>query len=150
MNKVVSDDPARRALHKMNEACGISGISWLQKHLLSGYELRLKTPWILDADVTVKPLYDHQDGAEIGYNPQKPGRPSHTYHTDMIANLRLILDVEVQAGNQSHSNDSLPGLIALLKRLPADGKPQFVRGDIGYGTDKFMDQMEALEQPYLS
>lgn len=146
MNKVVSDDSARRALHKMNEACGIS---WLQKHLLSCYEPLLKTPWILDADVTVKPLYGHQEGAEIGYNPQKPGRPSHTYHTYMIANLRLILDVEVQAGNQSHSNDSLPGLIALLKRFPADGKPQFVRGDIGYGTDSFMNQMEALDQPYL-
>jgi hypothetical protein len=146
MNKVVSDDSARRALHKINEACGIS---WLQKHLLSCYEPLLKTPWILDADVTVKPLYGHQEGAEIGYNPQKPGRPSHTYHTYMIANLRLVLDVEVQAGNQSHSNDSLPGLIALLKRLPADGKPQFVRGDIGYGTDKFMKQMEALDQAYL-
>jgi hypothetical protein len=98
----------------------------------------LKTPWVLDADVTVKPLYGHQEGAEMGYNPQKPGRPSQTYPTDMIANLRLILDVEVQPGNRSHSNDSLPSLIALLKRLPADGKPQFVRGDIGYGTDHFM------------
>lgn len=146
MNKVVSDDSARRALHKINETCGIS---WLQTHLQSCYEPLLKTPWILDADITVKPLYGHQEGAEVGYNPQKPGRPSQTYHTYMIANLRLILDVEVQPGNQSHSNDSLPGLLDLLKRLPADGKPQFIRGDIGYGTDHFMKQMEALDQPYL-
>jgi len=53
MNKVVSDDSARRALHKMNEA---RGINWLQQHLLSCYEPLLKTPWILDADVTVKTL----------------------------------------------------------------------------------------------
>ncbi len=144
MNKVVSDDSLRRALHKMNENLGVS---WLQKHLQLCYEPLLKTPWILDADITVKPLYGHQEGAKVGYNPQKPGRPSHTYHTYMIANLRIVLDVEVQAGNQSHSNNSLPGLLALLKRLPADSKPEFVRGDIGYGTDNFMKEMESI---YLS
>jgi hypothetical protein len=28
----------------------------------------------------VKPLYGHQEDAQVGYNPQKPGRPSHVYH----------------------------------------------------------------------
>ena len=41
----------------------------------------LRTPWILDTDTTVKLLYGHQDGAEISYNPRKPGRPSHVLHT---------------------------------------------------------------------
>lgn len=146
MNKVVSDDSARRALHKMDEH---QGIRWLQDHLYSCYAPLLKTSWILDADVTVKPLYGHQEGAKVGYNPQKPGRPSHTFHTYMIGNLRLVLDVEVQAGNQSHSNDSLPGLVSLLNRLPADSKPEFVRGDIGWGTDNAMREMEAINQRYL-
>ena len=97
MNKVVSDDSARRGLKKIPEA---AGIDWLQTHLLSCYEPLLNFPWILDCDVTVKPLYGHQEGAEVGYNPHKPGRPSHTY---MMANLRLVLDVEVQAGKQSSS-----------------------------------------------
>ena len=146
MNKIVSDDSARRGLKKINEA---SGVNWLQNHLYSSYEPLLKTPWILDADITVKPLYGHQEGAKLGYNPQKPGRPSHTYHTYMMANLRLVLEVEVQAGNQAHSNHSLPGLIALLNRLPAGSKPEFVRGDIGYGTDNMMRELEAIFQPYL-
>ena len=67
---------------------------------------------VLDVDTTVKPLYGHQEDAVKGYNPQKPGRPSHTYHTYMMANLRLILDVEVKPGDASHSSHSLPGLIA--------------------------------------
>lgn len=146
MSKVVSDDSAPRALMKIEES---TGVNWLQKHLQSCYEPLLTTPWILDADVTVKPLYGHQEGAEIGYNPQKPGRPSHTYHTYMMANLRMVLEVEVQAGNQSHSNHSLPGLISLLKRLLTDGKPEFVRGDIGYGTDNIMTEMEEINQRYL-
>lgn len=60
MNKVVSDDSARRALQKIDET---QGIDWLQKHLYLSYAPLLKTPWILDADVTVKPLYGHQQGA---------------------------------------------------------------------------------------
>jgi len=146
MNKVVSDDSARRALLKIDETLGID---WLQKHLQLSYEPLLTNPWILDVDVTVKPLYGHQQGAELGYNPQKPGRPSHTFHTYMTANLRLVLEVEVQAGNQSHSNYSLPGLVSLLNRLPANGKPEFVRGDIGWGTDNAMLQLEQIDQHYL-
>ena len=146
MSKVVSNDSARRALMKMEET---AGIEWLQKHLHYCYEPLLKTHWILDADVTVKPLYGQQEGAKVGYNPQKHGRPSHTYHTYMMANLRIVLDVEVQAGDQSHSNHSLPGLVALLNRLPIDGKPEFVRGDIGWGTDNVMKEMEEIDQRYL-
>src|ERR1700733_5208213 len=41
----------------------------------------LSERWILDIDTTVKPLYGRQEGAVVGYNPKKPGRPSHCYHT---------------------------------------------------------------------
>ena len=78
MNKVVSDDSARRALKKIEEQ---PGVSWLQNHLQSCYEPLLNIPWILDCDVTVKPLYGKQEGSVVGYNPHKKGRPSHTYHT---------------------------------------------------------------------
>jgi len=67
----------------------------------------------------------------------------------MMANTRLVLDVEVQAGNQAHSNHSLPGLMNLLKRFSDNEKPEFVRGDIGYGTDKFMKELESINQSYL-
>ena len=33
-------------------------------------------PWVLDADTTVKPLYGHQEGAVLGYNPKKPDAPA--------------------------------------------------------------------------
>jgi len=76
MSKVVSEDSVRRGLSKMDEA---DGVAWLQRHLERVYAPLLSEPWILDADVTVKPLYGHQEGAVLGYNPHKPGRPSHTY-----------------------------------------------------------------------
>ncbi|EGV20624.1 hypothetical protein [Thiocapsa marina] len=86
-------------------------------------------PWILDADVTVKPLYGHQEGAVKGYNPHKPGRPSHTDHIYFVAGLRLILDVEVLDGNQTASKYSVPGLWELLARLPRGHWPLCIRAD---------------------
>ena len=146
MRKVVSDDSARRALKKIDED---DGVDWLQTHLQRCYEPLLTQDWILDADVTVKPLYGHQEGAEIGYNPHKPGRPSHAYHTYMIANLRLVLDVEVQAGNHTASSHSAPGLWELLERLPHDCWPRFIRGDCDWGVDDVMTAAEAKGVPYL-
>lgn len=125
------------------------GIAWLQKHLKLSYEPLLRTPWILDTDVTVKPLYGHQEGAKKGYNPHKPGRPSHTYHTYLIANLRLVLEVEVQPGDQAQSSHSLPGLISLLDGLPAECRPKFSRGDCDWGNDNVMTQFEDKGYPYL-
>lgn len=146
MGKVVSDDSARRALKKIDED---DGVDWLQIHLQRCYEPLLTQEWILDADVTVKPLYGHQEGAELGYNPHKPGRPSHAYHTYLVANLRLVLDVEVQPGNCTASMYSAPGLWELLDRLPRDCWPSFIRGDCEWGVDDVMRTAEDKGLPYL-
>jgi hypothetical protein len=39
----------------------------------------------------------------VGYNPHKPGRPSHALDTYWVGNLRLVLDVVVAPGNKSSS-----------------------------------------------
>jgi hypothetical protein len=146
MNKVVSDDTVRRALQNIDE---VKGIEWLQSHLLSSYEGLLSTSWILDTDVTIKPLYGHQEAAIKGYNPHKPSRPSHTFHTYMIANLRLILEVDVLAGNQSGSSYSPPGLMDLLNKLPITSRPAFVRGDCDWGSGNIMGELEQQGYHYL-
>ena len=109
----------------------------------------LSEPWVLDADSTVKPLYGHQEGAVLGYNPKKPGRPSHVYHTYTIAGLRLVLDVDVSPGNEHASSHAAPGLWALLDRIPRDCWPAFLRGDSGFGTEAVMSEAEQRGLPYL-
>ena len=49
------------------------GATWLRQHLAFCVEPLLAEPWILDVDTTIKPLYGHQEGAVLGYNPKKPG-----------------------------------------------------------------------------
>src|SRR5260370_37056675 len=82
---------------------------WLKKHLKASYEPPLAEPWVLDVDTTVKPLYGHQQDAVAGYNPNKPGRPSHAYHSYFIAQIRVVLDMEVQAGDQTAPSVAQPG-----------------------------------------
>ena len=146
IDKLVSEDSLRRALLRIVEE---EGIAWLQKHLDKCYAPLLEMPWVLDVDTTVKVLYGKQEGAVVGYNPKKPGRPSHTYHTYSLANLRLILDVEVQAGNLMAAKYTAPDLWSLLERIPTSHWPQFIRGDCAFGTDGVMNVAEEKGVPYL-
>lgn len=146
MSKVLSEDSVRRAFQNVEETlCA----DWQRKHLKRCYEPLLNEPWILDVDTTVKPLYGHQEGAVVGYNPQKPGRPSHTYHTYFIANLRLVLDVEVQAGNRSAASYTSPGLFTFIDSLPPELRPRFARGDSAFGNEKTMAKCERRNLDYL-
>ncbi len=60
----------------------------------------LAEPYVADMDNTVKPVYGHQEGAEKGYNPKKPGRPSHNYQTWAMGATRLVLGVDVLPGKR--------------------------------------------------
>ena len=74
MTKIVSDDSLTRALGAMDEAAADRWLADQFDHLCAPLQT---TPWILDIDTTIKPIYGHQEGATLGYNPHKPGRPSH-------------------------------------------------------------------------
>ena len=145
--KFVSEDAARRALARMDES---SGVAWLDRHLAKTTEPLLSTPWILDLDATVKCLYGKQEGAVIGYNPKKPGRPSHSYHSALMANTRLALAVEVMPGNETAPLHSMPGIWTWLDALPKAERPALLRGDIAYGNESVMKEAEARDQPYLT
>lgn len=146
MERVRSEDAVRRAFLK-GEAEEYA--RWLHEHLDSSYEELLSEPWILDMDGTVKPLYGQQEQAVRGYNPTKQGRPSHVYQTYFIAAIRMVLDVEVQAGNQTASIYAQPGLWAWLDRRPREQWPALVRGGIAWGTEAMMVECEKRELPYL-
>jgi hypothetical protein len=146
MSKVVSEDSARRSFQRVDAA---ACASWQQSHLRRCYEPLLYEPWILDIDSTVKPLYGHHEGAVLGYNPHKPGRPSHAYHTYVMGATRLILDVEVQPGNQTAGAYGLPGLERFLDTLSPAARPFLVRGDVSYGNENIMTGCEERAQNYL-
>jgi hypothetical protein len=146
MRKVMSEDSARRAF---KQASAEKTLEWLRRHLRQTYEPLLEHAWVLDLDSTVKPLYGKQEKAVKGYNPTKPGRPSHVVHTYLIAELRLVLGAEVQAGNEAASSHAQPGFWAYFDTLPPASRPVFLRGDIGWGSERMMQEAEQRDQPYL-
>ena len=141
---LVSEDAARRALARIDES---SGVAWLDWHLAKTTQPLLSTPWILDLDTTVTCLYGKQDGAVGGYNPQKPGRPSHRYHGAWMANTRLALAVDVLPGNETAPLHSMPGIWAWLDAWPKAERPALLRGDIAYGNESVLREAEARDQP---
>ena len=146
MKKVVSEDALRRGLKSIEEE---AGCAWLESHLEKSTRALLNVPWILDVDTTVKCLYGKQEGAIVGYNPKKPGRPSHTYHTYLMAGLRQVLGVDVLAGNESPAKYTMPGLLKIIDELPEGSKPRLVRGDCGFGSDPVITELEKRGVSYL-
>ena len=146
MSRVLSEDAIRRAFDRLEAD---AGVEWLQEQLDYTTRPLLGEPWILDADTTVKPLYGEQEGAVVGYNPHKPGRPSHTYHSFMIGTLRLMLEVEVRPGDQHAPKHSAPDLWALLDRQGPGRQPWLLRGDNAWADEATMREAERRRQPYL-
>jgi len=99
--------------------------------------------------MTVKPIYGHQEGAEIGYNPHKPGRPSHALPSWFVRGLRLVLDVEVHPGKAHAPRHGTPALWALWDRLPKECRPWLACGDAAFGNEGLMSECERRAQQYL-
>lgn len=146
MRKVLSEDSARRAFQRIDED---SCKQWQQKHLKHCYEPLLLEKWILDVDTTIKPLFGHQEGAEICYNPKKPGRPAHVIHTYSMAETRLILDSELLSGTQQAATYSLPRLIEIIDELPLEKRPALIRGDCAFGNENVLRPLEERDLNYL-
>ena len=104
MNQVCSDDSVLRALKSFEQE---KAEVWLKRHLGVPLHPVMQEGWILDVDTTVKPIYGNQEGAMVGYNPRKPGRPSHSYHTYLTANLSLVLGVDDTHGRHSRIRKGL-------------------------------------------
>ncbi len=147
MSKVISEDSLRRALKKMSETETTD--NWMKNNLQHGVTDLLGNPWILDTDTTVKPIYGKQECAVVAYNPTKKGRPSHCYHTYLVAGQRLVLGVEMMAGNETSSKHDIVPLQTLLDGLEAHKRPQLIRGDNAFGNAPVMSMLEERNQAYL-
>lgn len=146
MKKIMSSDAVRRAFKDVDEK---QSEQWLFKNLQKTYMPLLQEKWILDLDVSVKVLYGKQEGAVKGYNPEKPGRPSHTVHSYFIGEIKLGLDSEIQAGNHTAGSYSCPKLWRLLESFGEKQRPALIRGDCAYGNEALINECEKRNQEFL-
>jgi hypothetical protein len=105
---------------------------------------------ILDLDSTVETVYGRQEGAAVGYNPAKPGRPS--YHPQMCFDgvSRTLIRVQLRPGNTVSGSGLCGWFRELLSGQALQGRQiELVRGDRGYGSGEFLDLLESRGLPYI-
>ena len=146
VGRFMSCDSVRRNFASIPEG---KALPWVWRENLRLLQDVVAEDYVLDLDPTVKPIYGHQEGAELGYNPQKPGRPSHCYHTLCIAKLRLTLAVVVHPGNETSGTHSRSMLTEYLEFVSAVKKPRLVRGDVSFGNESVIGDCEGADVRYL-
>lgn len=146
MEKTMSCDSVRRGLMKIDAK---EGLAWAFRQNIHCLAPILPENYVLDLDPTVKTVYGDQEGAEVGYNPHKPGHKSHCYHTMSIASLRMPVGVIVLPGNETAGVDSIPMLSVFYSAMPKRLMPALTRGDVGFGKEDVMCVCESHDERYL-
>ena len=115
-------------LAKIDEAAGSNVAA--RPHLDYCVRPLLSEPWVLDIDSTDQAVaWPPGRRQVVGYNPHKPGRPSHCYHTYLMANLRLVLGSMCSLAMNTRQSMASAGLWSLLHRPGA----QPVAGSVARG-----------------
>lgn len=140
MNKVVSDDTLRRFLLSVEPA---AGRNWFANSTQSIWSC-LPKGFILDWDSTVMTKYGKQEGAEIGYNPTKRGRPSFHPLMAIVAGTRLCPYYRWRPGNTGSSSEWIEAMEECLDWLGENNRPSLNRGDVGFGNEKIMHWHETV------
>ena len=102
----------------------------------------------LDLDSSVMTRYGNQEGARRGYNPQKPGRPSHHPLLAFMAEMRMVVNAWLRSGNTG----ALSNYQAFLDetfRILQNKKVGLVRTDSGFFANNFMEYFEKKELNYI-
>ena len=103
----------------------------------------------LDLDSTVFCRYGDQEGSLKGYNPIKPGRPSHHPLLAFLCEARRVLWATVRAGHAGTANGAREFVAQALTMLPAGHRIGLVRADSGFFVTSFLTWLEARDLPYV-
>jgi hypothetical protein len=141
MESVVSDETLLRYLKVMPEREGRHWISETARPLWGA----LPGQFILDWDSTVITRFGQQEDAVVGYNPHKPGRPSHHPLLAAIAGTRLCAYYRWRPGNEHTAAEWIEAMEECLDWLGPNHVPYLNRGDKGFGNEAILSWHEAAE-----
>jgi len=133
MEAVVSDDTVRRFFKSIDPQLGAE---WIARNVKPMWGA-LPDQIIMDWDSTVQPKYGHQEGAEVGYNPGKPGRRSFHPLLGVVARTRLCPAYRFRSGDTVTATQ-WKETMEDAQRWLGDRQVWLNRGDIGLGHDAVM------------
>lgn len=103
----------------------------------------------LDMDSTILCRYGEQEGSLKGYNPKKPGRPSHHPLIAFLAEGRRLLWATLRSGNSGSANGCVEFLKQSLTVIPEGQRIGLVRADSGFFEKRLLEYLESQELPYV-
>lgn len=104
----------------------------------------------LDIDSTVATVYGKQEGAEVGYNPTKRGRPSYSIKACFVANNGDCVSLRLDGG-KSHSKTGFKEFFENnLSLLPSNYKVVFLRLDKGFFGEDTFEYLEKQGKRYVA
>jgi len=145
MEAVVSSDTVRRFFQSVDPSLGAEWIARNAKPLWRA----LPEVVILDWDSTVQPKYGHQEGAEVGYNPSKPGRRSFHPLLAVVARTRMCPVYRFRSGDTVTATQWHEAM-ADAQRWLGERQVWLNRGDLGLGQEAVMSWHEQVaDRPHF-
>jgi hypothetical protein len=133
----------QRFFHKFDEGLN-ARIFWpIMKEVLSKVPIRYMT---IDLDSSVVTRYGRQQKAEVGYNPDRKGRPSHHPLMAFCDELKMVVNGWMRGG-KSHSSTNAVEFIKEIFQIVDRKNIGLLRGDVGFYSHKIMSFLEANEIP---
>lgn len=143
--KVPGQDAYKRYFNKFTQATN-AGVSqqfytWLMSNINYNH-------FTLDFDSSIITRYGKQEGAKKGYNPNKPGRPSHHPLIAFVDDVRLVANMWLRSGESSSANNFLNFLEDTLSKC-GDKAVGLIRLDSGFFQQDILNYLEEKDKKYI-
>jgi hypothetical protein len=102
----------------------------------------------IDVDSTVIVRYGEQEGARLGYNPNKKGRKSHHPLLAFVDECKMIANFWLRSGDSHTTNNFIAFLQDTLERLGGK-KVSLLRADSGFYSRAVLDYLESIDMHYI-
>lgn len=104
---------------------------------------------IFDIDSTVLVLYGKQEGAKIGYNPIKHGRPSYHPLLCFEGQSKDFWHGELRPGDAHTASGTVDLLSACFAKMPAGVRSVLIRADKGFFDHTVIEWLEARRAGFV-
>jgi hypothetical protein len=148
MERCPSDDTIRNLFKRFTQGKVYEFYSGMKKWELERLPRRPEG-YSLDLDSTVFERYGEQEGALKGYNPRRPGRPSHHPLLAIFAEAHFVVHGWLRSGNCSSARGVVEFLKEALALLDARHIIRMVRADSGFFDDALLSFLETVHLPYI-
>lgn len=145
MERMAGDDSIRRFLYSLEPK---EALDWINHGTRTMWN-SLPDRFIADWDSTVQTKYGHQEGAEVGYNPNKRGRKSYHPLLATVGGTRLCLYYRWRSGDEATASEWIEAMEECLERIGGRSVNLWLnRGDIGFSSEKIMAWHETGNRPH--